>query len=70
MEKTSSLRLSFLECQTIVDSLFESMSIIHEKNLEFISLRSYDKVIELNKQWNVIHHVLDIMMAYQKSLVI
>lgn len=70
MEKSSSVfRLSFLETQTVIDSLFDSISAIHEKNENFIRCRSYDKVVELNKQWNEIHHVLDIMLAYQKSLI-
>lgn len=70
MEKSSSvLRLSFLETQTVIDSLFESVSVIHEKSEVFIRCHSYDKVVELNKQCVDIHHVLDILLAYQKSLI-
>lgn len=71
MEKTNkySLSLTFSESQTVVDALFDSLTIIHQKNQKFISRGAYDKVREYNVKWEEIHRVLDTILSYQKSLI-
>lgn len=74
MSKSSlnTLSLSFLETQTVIDSLFDSLDVIHdmrEKLIFSLSLTSEDELFKLDKRWDEIHYVLDMLLDYQKSLI-
>ena len=70
MEKSSSvLRLDFLETQTIIDSIFDALKVLRAQRDVALRSRSYDVCIKYDAKWDELHHVLDILMAYQKSLI-
>lgn len=70
MEKSSSvLRLDFLETQTVIDSIFDALDVLHAKRDVALRSRSYDDCIKLDKRWDELHHVLDILIVHQKTLI-
>lgn len=70
MEKSSSvLRLDFLETQTVIDSIFDALKVLRAQRDVALRSRSYDDCMKYDIKWDELHHVLDILLAYQKSFI-
>lgn len=70
MEKcTFVLRLDFAETQTVIDSIFDALAVLRSQREVALRSRSYDVCIKYDAKWDELHHVLDILIAYQKSLI-
>lgn len=70
MEKSSfGLRLDFLETQTVIDSVFDALGVLHAKRDVALRSRSYDDCMKYDIKWDELHHVLNLLIAYQKSLI-
>lgn len=66
---SSVLRLSFLETQIAIDSIFDALDLLRFQRDVALRSRNYSVCNELDKHWDELHHVLDIFLAYQKSLI-
>lgn len=66
---SSDIRLSFSDAQTLIDSVFNSLDVLLSQRDIALRSRNYSLCNELDKQWYELHHVLDILLAFQKSLI-